>query len=369
MARTTQVALNRTPLYRQLITQLRDEIARDYRPGQRFGSQNQLARRFGVSPLTVREAVGALVQEGLIERRLGSGTFVLDPTARKVIGVLTELDITRPTTSFYFLRLVHSLQDFFARQGFRVQLYVGQSSPLTGQAPELPTCRAFWEDLEQGRIRGLVVVGTSQSDRFRQRLRESGVPMVSDVIPGACGMLDYGDMTRQGVRHLLEAGRRRLALIYHGTDEGPDRVWHAFADELAQSGVAACPAWVGRVCVGRAHDSGRAAFRAVWQADATKPDGLLVMDDVLYRDLAQMLLVNRIAVHEDLLVVATTNAGDPQPFIPDPVRLEVDPDRCAQTLGRNLLARLDRPDAELTGMPVPARLRADVAVPAESLLV
>ena len=49
-----------------------------WRPGQRLPTLNELVREFGVSRVTVREAVGSLENEGLIWRKQGKGTFVAD---------------------------------------------------------------------------------------------------------------------------------------------------------------------------------------------------------------------------------------------------------------------------------------------------
>jgi DNA-binding GntR family transcriptional regulator len=84
--------LKRVPVHRQLVDILRAELLAA-QPGDRVGSQNELAARFGVSPTTVREAVNGLVQDGVLERRQGSGTYVADPTGGKVMGILIELDI------------------------------------------------------------------------------------------------------------------------------------------------------------------------------------------------------------------------------------------------------------------------------------
>lgn len=66
------------PLYRQLIDSLRRDIAAR-QPGDRIGSEPQLSKRFGVSRFTVTRAVEALVDEGLLYRRQGLGTFVAAP--------------------------------------------------------------------------------------------------------------------------------------------------------------------------------------------------------------------------------------------------------------------------------------------------
>ncbi|MDR1658341.1 MAG: GntR family transcriptional regulator [Deltaproteobacteria bacterium] len=47
-----------------------------YRPGERIPTENGLSRATNLSPLTVRQALGLLVDEGLLERFIGRGTFV-----------------------------------------------------------------------------------------------------------------------------------------------------------------------------------------------------------------------------------------------------------------------------------------------------
>src|SRR5579863_5647586 len=70
------------PLYRQLTDELREEVAR-LRPGERIASEPELALTHGVSRFTVAKAVEALVDEGLVVRRQGKGTFVAVPTLRR----------------------------------------------------------------------------------------------------------------------------------------------------------------------------------------------------------------------------------------------------------------------------------------------
>src|SRR5688572_33357477 len=47
-----------------------------YKQGERLPSEDELCREFGASRITIRQAVGRLVELGLVTRRRGSGTFV-----------------------------------------------------------------------------------------------------------------------------------------------------------------------------------------------------------------------------------------------------------------------------------------------------
>lgn len=68
------------PLYHQLATSLSAAIADGrFQPGDRLPSEPELARRFGVTRPTVRQATRLLAERRLVEARRGSGTFVRPP--------------------------------------------------------------------------------------------------------------------------------------------------------------------------------------------------------------------------------------------------------------------------------------------------
>ena len=65
------------PLWRQVQGQLRDAIARgELQSGDRIPASRTLARALKVSRNTVEAAILTLVGEGLLVRRIGSGTRV-----------------------------------------------------------------------------------------------------------------------------------------------------------------------------------------------------------------------------------------------------------------------------------------------------
>jgi GntR family transcriptional regulator len=68
-----------TPLYRQLAERF-TELIRSGKllPGAQLPSEPDLARTHGVGRPTIRQATDLLVQRGLVRRRRGSGTYVLE---------------------------------------------------------------------------------------------------------------------------------------------------------------------------------------------------------------------------------------------------------------------------------------------------
>jgi DNA-binding FadR family transcriptional regulator len=66
-------------LYEQVAGQVTELVARgEFKPGDRLPPERDLARLLGVSRPIVREAMIALEMAGLVEVRVGAGTFVTD---------------------------------------------------------------------------------------------------------------------------------------------------------------------------------------------------------------------------------------------------------------------------------------------------
>ncbi|MDF1856735.1 GntR family transcriptional regulator [Pseudooceanicola sp.] len=82
-------------LYRQVSRDLLDRIADDgFEKGAMLPSEAELCEEYGVSRITIRAAIGQLVEKGLLVRRPGVGTFVTGrrSTAREfnLVGFLEE---------------------------------------------------------------------------------------------------------------------------------------------------------------------------------------------------------------------------------------------------------------------------------------
>lgn len=73
------------PLYHQVFGSLRQRVLDgSYEVGQQLPPEDDLAAEFDVSRATIRQAVGQLVRDGLVSRKQGRGTFVLDSGKSKI---------------------------------------------------------------------------------------------------------------------------------------------------------------------------------------------------------------------------------------------------------------------------------------------
>ncbi|WP_259346216.1 GntR family transcriptional regulator [Curtobacterium sp. ME26] len=73
---TTRITEGAEPKHQQLRRILLDLATTRLAPGAAIPSERQLIAEYGVSRITVREALGQLVNEGYLERVRGKGTFV-----------------------------------------------------------------------------------------------------------------------------------------------------------------------------------------------------------------------------------------------------------------------------------------------------
>ena len=83
----------KSPRYIQVYSTVRDWIYQgSYKPGGRLPTEEELCRLFQVSRITTRKAVDMLVDEGLVLRQPGRGTFVVEDLAdAPVIGEMDQL--------------------------------------------------------------------------------------------------------------------------------------------------------------------------------------------------------------------------------------------------------------------------------------
>ncbi|MFD6444006.1 GntR family transcriptional regulator [Promicromonospora sp. NPDC060204] len=86
------------PLHRRIGSELRAQIlGRTLAPGAQVPTEAELQERYGVSRSVVRQALAALEQEGLVERRRGRGTTVrergeLHRLVQRVPGLSTQVE-------------------------------------------------------------------------------------------------------------------------------------------------------------------------------------------------------------------------------------------------------------------------------------
>lgn len=163
------------PYYRQLYEILRKDIVEGERhPGDLLPSESELIDRFEVSRVTVRQAMDLLVQDGLVYRRRGLGTFVASP---KIEQGLTQ---------------IISFSEDMRRRGFQAETAVLASYVM-------PAPQEIAEQLD---------IPAGEEIAYLQRLRlADGEPLSiesSYLVHRLCPGVLQGDYANEPLREALE---------------------------------------------------------------------------------------------------------------------------------------------------------------------
>ncbi|WP_093045029.1 GntR family transcriptional regulator [Thalassobacillus cyri] len=79
-----------SPLYRKIAQQIKQEIeAGNWKEGEAIPTEKHLSEKYDASRVTIRQAVKTLVEEGLLKRIQGSGTYVSE---KKIEHNIYELE-------------------------------------------------------------------------------------------------------------------------------------------------------------------------------------------------------------------------------------------------------------------------------------
>jgi|GEM_PF-1389902 len=159
--------------------QIKDELKKEivsgrYEKGAKFLSQNQIADHFKVSSITARLAIAALVQEGLLVRRQGAGTFVTDFSAvmnSKNIGLV--IHHSEFFNFSYFAEIARGIQISFEATEFHSLLipFREEDSVRSGE-------RFLIELVRKKNLDGLIVAASQVVPGELLRLRKEKIPFV-----------------------------------------------------------------------------------------------------------------------------------------------------------------------------------------------
>lgn len=317
-------------LPQRLATAIHHEIVRACTPGDRLPAMRELAKRYVVSINTVGAALDLLAADGTVEKRHGSGVYVSEQAPRR-IGILSELDLMNPAIGPYFRGVAGHAKRLLEARGYESRLYVGNQRPALVESDTV-TCPQFWDDLHAGHLHGAVLIDVPSTDAWAGRVLRAPVPLVGHH-SGYTVEPDFRGIIRSAVAQLCAQGCRRLGLIAWA-DPAP------FVEAVAALGLETHDSWIVRDAHPGVAGAGWEGFRDIWSSTATHPDGLLILDDVLFTDAQFAMLQLRLRVPDDLRVVVQCTAGSP-PRTSLPVHLlSVDPAEAAERLVDMLEARL-----------------------------
>ncbi len=119
-------------LYSQIRDELREHIVTGrYQPHDRVPSESQLMRQYGVSRITVRQALGDLEKEALIFRVAGKGAFVSRPKPFQELGRLQGFAEAMHGQGYQTHNRLLSLETLAADAEVAQRLNLPEGAPVT----------------------------------------------------------------------------------------------------------------------------------------------------------------------------------------------------------------------------------------------
>ena len=352
------------PKHREVSRRLRADIAAGrYGAGARLPSEPQLVKQFGVSRPTIGRALLDLQQEGLIERRVGSGTYVRASGPEAAASTTRQLGLLIPglgTTEIFELTC-GELASLARVHEFNL-LWGSSTHPRQDTDASLEHAEELCRQFIERKVSGVffapyeLIPGQHEANRrLAETLRQAGIAVVlldRDLLPfPSRSGFDYVGIDNMAggyllAEHLLRLGCRHLCFVArpHSAPTVDARI-AGVREALARHRIEPDPGWV------RLGDPEETRFVRSLTA-GKQADALICANDHTAATLLRSLHGAGVRVPRDLRVVGFDDAK-------------------YATLVSPSLTTIHQPSRDIAIVAFRAMLEriADPALPARSLLL
>jgi LacI family transcriptional regulator len=299
---------------KHLLTEI---AAGKYGAADRLPSEAQLSKQFKVSRPTVARAFRDLIDEGIIERRAGAGTFVRDKkragTATNQIGLL----IPGLGTTEIFEIICGELASLGRRSEYTL-LWGGSSHPRLDQDGSREHARELCEQFIERRVTGVffapfeLTIGQDEINRsISEQFSEAGVALVLldrdlAAFPQS-GRFDVVGLDNVAAgyllaEHLIKLGCKDVAFVMRPLSAPTvERRFAGVREALARHKIEVQPDWL------QTGDPQDSKFVSSLMA-GKRWDGIICANDLTAAQLIRTIEHNHYRVPEDVRVVGFDDA-------------------------------------------------------------
>jgi len=340
---------------------LAEEIARgSHASGSKLPSERELAAAHGTSRTSVRQALEALVEEGVLFRTVGKGTFVAPDGAN---GPAAEARCGKRTRTVAFV-IRESIFQFVQAGVNRILLGARKSCQENGYRLLFHSVSEDELDIEKG-IDGCIIVGGAPG-RLLDRLRGAGMPLVLadplllDDTDSSIGF-DYAGGMRQAVTYLSGLGHRQIGFIGFPNSEKYVVYWQS----LATLELPYLPHFVEFLQLPDLQPSILSGYRAMQKllGQGQLPTAIIATNDLVAHGMMEALATAGVSVPQQISVLGFDDLGqDAQPPL---TTIRTDSAEVGRLAVRSLLNQLEDGAASQGRIAVPTELviRSSTAPP------
>ncbi|SHE12539.1 Arabinose metabolism transcriptional repressor [Chlamydia abortus] len=213
------------PMYEKIFEILVQDIRNGkYRRGQRIPSEMELAEKYNVSRITSRKSLEMIASQGLIARKPGKGSFVVDAMEQTPDDQASSYMPVR-RTDVPVLGLI--MTDF--GESYGIDLLRGIESAAEQHGAFLLLRRSFGKpEREERAIREFTELGANgfiifpghgryiNTEILKLVINKIPLVLIDRYLKGveaASVSTDHAAAAREGAKHLLEWGHRRIGLL------------------------------------------------------------------------------------------------------------------------------------------------------------
>jgi GntR family transcriptional regulator of arabinose operon len=292
--------------YQKIIDWITGEIeSGQLRPGDRLMTEEQLSDRFESSRQTVRKATQALVEQEILIRVQGSGTYIGEHIQkRRETKHMNVAVVSTFYESYIFPRTMRGIEKALSQGGYAMQVAFTDND-ISNESKILQNL------LEKNNIDGLIAEPScgalpNRNIRFYRELLERNIPVIffNDSYPDIdipCVRLDDEAIAGDATRLLIEAGHKKIAGIFKLDDGQGRRRYSGYLNAVAEAGLQ------------------HKAENVIWidtelQKDMSRQEeyifermkgctGVVCYNDQIAKQVIDMCMTRNIRVPEDLSVV------------------------------------------------------------------
>jgi len=227
--------------YKQIVKWIKDQIVSgDLSDGSKIKSENELVSMFHVSRQTVRHAISVLEQEGIVNRRRGSGTYIRIPIKIEKGRTMRIALITTYVDEYIFPPIIEEVEKGLSREGYTLQI------SFTNNAIEKER-QILKNLLENDVVDGIIAEATKSglpnpNLSLYRKIMQKGIPIIFinsyyRELKAPHVSLNDKKAGKMVTQYLLECGHRKIAGIFKADDGQGHLRYAGYVDALMDADI------------------------------------------------------------------------------------------------------------------------------------
>ncbi len=228
------------PKYQKVTDWITEEIASGrLRSGDRLTAEEKMSKSFGLSRQTIRRATQVLVEQGILTRVQGSGTYVggIAPGTRKK-KYMNVAVVSTFYESYIFPPTLRGIEKTLAKAGYAMMVSFTDNK-VTNESRILKML------LKKDKIDGLIVEASkgalpNRNLKYYQEFLDKKIPVIffNDIYPdlkAPCVRLDDKAVAAGAAQLLIDAGHKNIAGIFKLDDGQGYRRYSGFVESVIKA--------------------------------------------------------------------------------------------------------------------------------------